>query len=145
MKIFLYKFFLYFLKKNHIGMAENCHLKKNHRHGRELPFEKKIHFGMAENCHRKKISYRHGRELPFEKKSYRHGRELPQEKNFISAWPRTAIAYPHSRQNTQFNMYTTTSKQQEGCTFKDSHLKCFITTNFDKFHREAFARGGESR
>ena len=49
------------------------------------------------------------------------------------------------RENTQFNMYTTTSKQQEGCTFKDSHPKCFITTNFDKFHREAFARGGESR
>ena len=49
------------------------------------------------------------------------------------------------RQNTQFNMYTTTSKQQEGCTFKDSHPKCFITTNFDKFYREAFARGGESR
>ena len=41
------------------------------------------------------------------------------------------------RQNTQFNMYTTTSKQQEGCTFKDSHPKCFITTYFDKFHREA--------
>ena len=37
-------------------------------------------------------------------------------------------------------MYTTTSKQQEGCTFKDSHPKCFITTNFDKFHRDAFAR-----
>ena len=35
------------------------------------------------------------------------------------------------RQNTQFNMYTTTSKQQEGCMFKDSHPKCFITTNFD--------------
>ena len=35
-------------------------------------------------------------------------------------------------------MYTTTSKQQEGCTFKDP--TCFITTNFDKFHREAFAR-----
>ena len=49
------------------------------------------------------------------------------------------------RQNTQFNMYTTTSKQQEGCTFKDSHPKCFITTNFDKFHGEAFARGGESQ
>ena len=48
-------------------------------------------------------------------------------------------------QNTQFNMYTTTSKQQEGCTLKDSHPKCFITTNFDKFHREAFARRGESR
>ena len=40
-------------------------------------------------------------------------------------------------------MYTTTSKQQEGYTFKDSHPKCFITTNFDKFHREGFARGGE--
>ena len=40
-------------------------------------------------------------------------------------------------------MYTTTSKQQEGCTFKHSHPKCFITTNFDKFHREAFARDGD--
>ena len=49
------------------------------------------------------------------------------------------------RQNTQFNMYTTTSEQQEGCTFKDSHPKCFITTNFDKFHCKAFARGSESR
>ena len=47
------------------------------------------------------------------------------------------------RQNTQFNMHTTTSKQQEGFTFKDSHPKCFITTNFDKFHREAFATGDE--
>ena len=36
------------------------------------------------------------------------------------------------RQNTQFNMYTNTSKQLEGCTFKDSHPKCFITANFDK-------------
>ena len=26
-------------------------------------------------------------------------------------------------------MYTTTSKQQEGYTFKDSHPKCFLTTN----------------
>ena len=34
-------------------------------------------------------------------------------------------------------------KQQEGCTFKDSYPKCFITTNFDKFHREAVAKGGE--
>ena len=32
-------------------------------------------------------------------------------------------------QNTQFNMDATTSKQQEGCTFKNSHPKCFITTN----------------
>ena len=77
---------------------------------------KKNHIGMAENCHRKKISYRHGRELPL-----------------------------HTRAHSRQNMYTTTSKQQEGCTFKGSHLKCFITTNFDKFHREAFARGGESR
>ena len=42
-------------------------------------------------------------------------------------------------------MYTSTSKQQEGCTFKDSHPKCFITTNFDKFHREAFARAVNRR
>ena len=49
------------------------------------------------------------------------------------------------RQNTQFNMYSTTSKHQEGCTFKDSHAKCLITTNFDKFHREAVAKGDESR
>ena len=33
------------------------------------------------------------------------------------------------RQNTQFNMHTTISKQQEGCTCKDSHPKCFMTTN----------------
>ena len=26
-------------------------------------------------------------------------------------------------------MYTTTSKQQESCTFKNSHPKCFVTTN----------------
>ena len=32
-------------------------------------------------------------------------------------------------QNTQFNIDTTTSKQQEGCTFKNSHPKCFMTTN----------------
>ena len=42
-------------------------------------------------------------------------------------------------------MYTATSKQQEDSTYKDSHPKCFTTTNFDKFHREAFARGDESR
>ena len=32
-------------------------------------------------------------------------------------------------QNTQFNMDTIASKQQEGFTFKNSHPKCFITTN----------------
>ena len=45
-------------------------------------------------------------------------------------------------QNTQFNMYTTTSKQQEGCTFEDSHPKCFITTNLTaKLSRGAVNRG----
>ena len=39
-------------------------------------------------------------------------------------------------------MYSTTSKQQ-GCTFKDSHPKCLITTNFNKFHREAVVKGDE--
>ena len=32
-------------------------------------------------------------------------------------------------QKIQLNMYVTTSKQREGCTFKYSHPKCFITTN----------------
>ena len=46
-------------------------------------------------------------------------------------------------QNTQFNMYTVTSKQQECSTCKDSYPKCFITTDFNKFHREgAINRGG---
>ena len=72
------------LKKNHIAMAENCHLKKKIiSPWSRTAIGKKFHIGMAENCHRKKISYR-------------HGRELPKEKNFISAWPRTAIAYSHS-------------------------------------------------
>ena len=42
-------------------------------------------------------------------------------------------------------MYNATSKQQEDSTYKDSYPKCFITTNFDKFHREALAKGDESR
>ena len=33
------------------------------------------------------------------------------------------------QQNIHFNMYTTISKPQEGSTRKDSHAKCFITTN----------------
>ena len=32
-------------------------------------------------------------------------------------------------QNTHFNMYTTTSKQQEGSTCKDSYQNCFVATN----------------
>ena len=32
-------------------------------------------------------------------------------------------------QNTHFNMYTATSKQQEGSTCKDSYQNCFIATN----------------
>ena len=32
-------------------------------------------------------------------------------------------------QNTHFNMYTTTSKQQEGSACKDSYQNCFIATN----------------
>ena len=39
-------------------------------------------------------------------------------------------------------MYTTTSKQQEGCTFEDSHPECFITTNSTaKLSRGAVNRG----
>ena len=80
-----------------------------------------------------------------------HSRAIPLYRNYrllsepMSTRLLNSISSRICRQNTQFNMYTTTSKQQEGCTFKDSHPTCFITTNFDKFHREAFARGGESR
>ena len=34
------------------------------------------------------------------------------------------------QQNTHFNMYARTSIPQEGFTRKDSHAKCFKTTNF---------------
>ena len=45
-------------------------------------------------------------------------------------------------QNTQFNMYTTTSKQQEGSTCKDSYPNCFIATNSTaKLWRGAMNRG----
>ena len=33
------------------------------------------------------------------------------------------------QQNTHFNMYARTSKPQEGFTCKNSHAKCFKTTN----------------
>ena len=45
-------------------------------------------------------------------------------------------------QNTQFNMYTTTSKQQEVSTCKDSYPNCFIATNSTaKLWRGAMNRG----
>ena len=47
-----------------------------------------------------------------------------------------SISSKFCHQNTQFNTYTITSKQQEGSTCKDSYPKCFITTNFGKFHRK---------
>ena len=46
------------------------------------------------------------------------------------------------RQNTQFNMYSTTSKQQEVCTFKDSHPYRQILTNSNgKLSPRAVNRG----
>ena len=47
----------------------------------------------------------------------------------MSSRPLNSISSRICLQNTQFNMDTTTSKQQEVCTFKNSHPKCFITTN----------------
>ena len=38
------------------------------------------------------------------------------------------------KENTHFNMYTETSKPPLG-SVKNSHSKCFKTTNFDRFHR----------
>ena len=58
-------------------------------------------------------------------------------------------------QNTQFIMYRTTSAQHWSCIEQHLHskkvvcskilIKCFIMTDFDKFHCEAVAKGGESR
>ena len=46
------------------------------------------------------------------------------------------------QQNTHFNMYARTSKPQEGFTCKDSHAKCFKTTNSSaKLYRGAMYRG----
>ena len=60
----------------------------------------------------------------------------------VGATTLNSISSGICHQNTQFNMYTTTSKQQEGCTFEDSHPKCFITTNYStKISRGAVNRG----
>ena len=41
-----------------------------------------------------------------------------------------------SQQNTHFYMYVETSKQQQSSPCKNSHLNCFKTTNFDRFHHK---------
>ena len=40
------------------------------------------------------------------------------------------------QQNTHFNMYTEISKRKQGSPCKNSHQRCFETTNFDRLHRE---------
>ena len=47
------------------------------------------------------------------------------------AWAHRNTAFKGGicQQNMHFNMYTTISKPQEGSAYKDSHAKCFITTN----------------
>ena len=39
-------------------------------------------------------------------------------------------------QNTYFNMYTEIPKRKQGSLCKNSHQRCFETTNFDRHHRE---------
>ena len=59
-----------------------------------------------------------------------------------SPWLLNSISSKLCHQNTQFNMYTTTSKQQEGSTCKDSYPNCFIATNSTaKLWRGAMNRG----
>ncbi len=41
-----------------------------------------------------------------------------------------------SHQNLNFNIYSETSKRQEGSVRANSYQKCFKMTNFDRFHRE---------
>ena len=53
-----------------------------------------------------------------------------------------SISSKLGHKNTQFNMYTTTSKQQEGSTCKDSYPNCFIATSSTaKRWRGAMNRG----
>ena len=40
------------------------------------------------------------------------------------------------QQNTDFNMYTEICKRKQGSPCKNSHQRCFETTNFDRLHRE---------
>ena len=40
------------------------------------------------------------------------------------------------QQNTHFNMYSEISKREQGSPRKNSHPKCYKTTDFDRFHRE---------
>ena len=49
--------------------------------------------------------------------------------SWAAAHRNTAFNGGICQQNMHFNMYTTISKPQEGSTCKDSHAKCFITTN----------------
>ena len=97
---------------------------------------------------RQKIAWRRGCAVILMRNSECCGRSPAAKEINFPLWDSTrllkSIFSGICRQNTQFNMYSTTSKQQEGCMFKDSHPKCFITTTFDKFPREAVAKGGES-
>ena len=45
------------------------------------------------------------------------------------------------RENTQFDMYTTTSKQQEGCTFKKFLSKMFYNDKFWQIPLRSFRQG----
>ena len=38
--------------------------------------------------------------------------------------------------HTYFNMYTEISKRKQRSSCKNSHQRCFETTNFDRLHRE---------
>ena len=44
-----------------------------------------------------------------------------------------------SQQNAHFSKYIETSKRQEDFLCKNSKLKCFKTTNFDRFHSHKFS------
>ena len=41
-----------------------------------------------------------------------------------------------------FNMYAEISKRKQGFPCKNSHQRCFETTNFDRLHREAASYPG---
>ena len=57
--------------------------------------------------------------------------------DFVIVWYSNLFSKRICQQNTHFNTYTKISKRQQNSPRKNSHVKCFKTTNFDRLHCEA--------
>ena len=61
----------------------------------------------------------------------------------IAVWAQISTSFKHifskiNLRNLHFNMYTVTSTRQKDSSGKNSHTKCFKTTQFDRFHCRKF-------